>query len=124
MALSRAELLKKAVRRYTEVDGVRMQSLTELELSTLRGVWGKRFAGKEEMDMGLYALGQRELLAMVMVDDNGERLFKSTKDDLDTIGELPPEVFNSLANGAAKHVGLVTDQEVDRNEGKSETATA
>lgn len=124
MAFTREQLLKKAVRRYTEFEGVRLQSLTELEVATLRGIWSKRYSTMPEgkPDLEQIAKGPRELLAMVMVDDNGDRLFTSSEDDLAAIGSLDPKFFDRLHEAAREHVGF-DDKEVDRNEGKSEEAT-
>ena len=125
MALTRDQLLKKAQRRYTEYEGVRLQSLTELEVSVLRGIWAKRYSGMDEQhpDVELLAKGPRELLAMTIVDENGERMFSSDQEDLELIGSMDPEFFRPLHEAARVHVGF-DDKEVDRNEGKSEEATA
>lgn len=127
MALTRKELLAKAQRRYAEHEGVRFQSLTELELTALRSVWSKRIQGMDEknFDSSVFALNARELLQQTMVDETGEKLFKSTTEDLDAIGSLDSELFASLHEFARKHTGIDRDNaEVDRNEGKSDAATA
>lgn len=125
--MNRAELLAKAKRRYIEVDGVKMQSLTELELSNLRGVWAKRFNDMEDgkYDPEAMAKAPRELLACVLVNEDNSRMFTASQEDLDAIGSLDPEFFSKLHDAARVHVGLdKEDPEVKRNEGKSEEATA
>jgi hypothetical protein len=125
--LNREQLLAKAKRRYVECEGVRMQSLTELELSNLRGLWAKRYSDMEkgQFDPVAMAKAPRELLACVLVNDDGSRMFTSSQEDLDAIGGLDPEFFGKLHDAARSHVGLDRDDpEVDRNEGKSEEATA
>ena len=127
MAFTRAELLAKAARRYAEHEGVRFQSLTELELTALRGIWAKRVQGMDEktFDMSVLSLQDREILSRTLVDSEGVRLFGDEMADLDAIGAMDNVLFESLSNFARQHVGLTKlSQEVDRNEGKSEEATA
>lgn len=118
MARTKAEILSKCQRRYKEVDGIRIQSLTEWELSNLRSRWHSRMKKEDGSTLALMTI---ELLALCIVDDEGERLFADSE-----IGELKSldSKFSQKLNDACRsHCGLNDDgSEVDDLEKKSEEA--
>lgn len=109
---TRAEILASTKRRYTEVDGVRIQSLTEIELSTLRGIWASRYDKDKPLDL----TSRRELFVMTVVDENGNREF--TNEDVELLGEVDGSVVERVYEAAAKHVGLRDEDEVAKLEKK------
>ena len=115
MARTKAEILSQCKRRYTEVDGIRLQSLTEWELSNLRSRWHSRMKKDDDGILGLMTV---ELLALCIVDDEGVRMF-SDKD----VGELKnlDSKFTQKINAACRtHCGLDDDgSEVEDLEKKS-----
>lgn len=118
MAKSRAELMQYAQREYAEVEGVRLQSLTELELSDLRAIWGKRYAKDKDIDMVM----RRELLVRTIVDDSGERIFANSETDV--LAGWRSQVTETLHEAARKLCGLDVSESVAEAEKKSGTATA
>jgi len=114
MAKTREELMRMAKRTYQTVNEVRLQSLSELEVSNLRAIWAQRFN-----DEGYSLRSRQELLAMCIVDDDGKRLFGSTQADLDDIGSLDAKVTAPLYEACVKLCGLDADNdEVDKAEKK------
>jgi len=99
-------------RRYDVVSDIRIQSLTEVELSTLRGIWASRYGESKVIDL----TSRRELFVMTVVDDAGARLFAN--EDVDALGELDGVVVEEVYEAAAKHVGLRAAEEVDKLEKK------
>lgn len=97
MAKTREDLLALAKRRYVEVDGFRLQSLTELELSNLQSLWTERYSKSKTIDMRM----RRELIAVCLVDDEGKRLFQN--DEVSLLGEIDASVVNHLYSEARKH---------------------
>ena len=116
MAKSRAELLQFAKRDHVEVDGVRLQSLTELEISELETLWGKRYRETEDIDLVM----RRELLVRCIVDDAGHRLFDDTEVDL--LGQWPSRVVVKLYASCRDLCGMNDSRAkaVDDAEKKSE----
>lgn len=106
MAKTKAELLATAGRRYTEVEGVRLQSLDELECSTLEARWVNRYEKNDEADLTM----RRELLCICIVDDEGERLFKSN--EVDQLAGLDSALIRKLYVAAREHCGM--DAKVDK----------
>ena len=75
MAKTREELMQYAQREYRVVDGARLQTLTELELVSLRSRWGERYNKTKDVDLVM----RRELVVACLVDDDGHRLSPTTK---------------------------------------------
>lgn len=97
---SRAEILKLAQREYVEIDGIRLQSLTELELEELQGIWTDRYSESEKLDLQT----RRELLVRCIVDENGDRIFKD--DEIDLLSSIPGKVTMRLHKKARELSGL------------------
>jgi len=123
---TREEIKAMGKRRYDSVQGIRIQSLNELEISTLQGVWGKRFSDLnddgdafDENAFSVSRLNRRELVAMSVVDAEGERVYGN--DEVEEVGELSPDLVESLYNAAEKLSGLSKADEVDKAEKKSES---
>ncbi len=106
MARTKADILAQCKRRYTEVDGVRLQSLTEWELSVLRTRWHSRMKNEQE---GTLALMTLELLALCMVDDDGERLFSDK--EVGDLKSLDSKFAQKLNEACRVHCGLDDDAE-------------
>lgn len=117
MAKSRAELLKLAERDYVEKDGVRLQSLSELELSELRTRWGTRYNAHKKLDLVM----RRELLVACIVDDNGDRIFSD--DEIELLGGWNGSVTERLYEECRKVCGLDLDDEVEETVKNSEATT-
>lgn len=117
MAKSRDELLKYAKRRYIEVDGVRIQSLTELELSELRTRWAIRYEKSKEIDLVM----RRETIAAVIVDDSGSRMFSES--EVHIIAEWDGAITERIYRAAREHCGFNDADEVNTQEKKSEPTT-
>lgn len=116
MVKSRAELLQYAERSYEVVDGVRLQSLTELELCDLRMKWGKRYEESKTIDMVM----RREVLVASIVDADGERIFQDGEESL--LANWKGSITNKLYRAARALSGL--DDETSEDEAKkSETTT-
>lgn len=118
MAKTRAELLQMAQRSYADVDGVRLQSLTELERSSLDSIWGERYNKTKSIDMVM----RRELLVLCIVDDQGTRLFADNEVAL--LGSMDSKIISKLYEAARKLTGMDDDGEVAKNEKKSDVTTA
>jgi hypothetical protein len=121
---SREEILALTKRRYTEVDGICLQSLSEVEMSTLRGLWATRAGDIESADdetkHKTYLQGRSELLCMTIVDGSGQRVFSN--DDIAVVQQIDHDVFERLYDAAAKHTGLAAkSDEVDKLEKKSDS---
>ena len=118
MYLTREQILAKTARRYTVHEGMRIQNLTELELSTLRGIWASRYG--EDIKGPVDLTSRRELLVMCIVDGDGKRIF--TNDDVEALGEVDALFSEPAYEAAATHVGLRhVSKEVDKNEKKSDS---
>lgn len=117
MAKSREELMQYAKRDHREVDGVRLQSLTELELSDLRTLWGERYNKTKDLDLVM----RRELLVASIVDDNGEPIFD--EDEANMLADWKGSVTERLYR-AARELNGMDEDEVDDQEKKSEPASA
>lgn len=111
MAKTRAELQQYATRQYVEEDGVRLQSLTELEMSSLRTLWGQRYEKTKTTDLRM----RRELLVACIVDDEGNRLFDD--DEADLLAEWSHIAVDRLYN---KAMSVQADPEVEEAEKNSE----
>lgn len=121
MFKSREEILALAKRRFGEFEGYRFQSLTEGEISTLRGIWAGRYGGRDEHSTEPVDLTSRaELLAMTLVDGDGKRLFGN--DEVELISGLDSVVTEPLHEAVSLHCGLKKkDEAVDKLEKKSES---
>jgi hypothetical protein len=119
MYLTREQILAKTARRYTVSQGARLQNLTELELSTLRGIWASRYG--EDIGGPVDLTSRRELLVMCLVDANGDRLF--TNDEVVALGALDGAFSEAIYEDAATHCGMrrAVDKEVTKLEKKSES---
>ncbi len=129
MAKTRADLLREASRQYQEVEGYRLQTLTELELSVLESVWIKRYRDEKEK---LKANGQAdaepasdermmpELVAASLVDDDGVKLI--SMDEIGLIETMQPWLLRTLyyaareLNKLDKRIGA-TDDSQKKSEG-------
>ena len=118
--MSKAALLAKAQRRYTEVaigDGetVRLQSITELEHSKLEASRYRRvkLGDKTTIELNDEALEQQpaRLLALCVVDDTGARIFADWKE----AGQLDAAISNLLYGDARKHCGLDRAENPEKN---------
>jgi hypothetical protein len=118
--MSKAALLAKAQRRYTEVaigDGetVRLQSITELEHSKLEASRYRRvkLGDKTTIELNDEALEQQpaRLLALFVVDEAGERIFSDWKE----AGQLDASISNVLYDDARKHCGLDKAENPEKN---------
>jgi hypothetical protein len=116
---TREEILALSKRRYGSFEGIRFQSLTEAELSTLRGIWAGRFGGREENSTAPVDLTSRaELLAATIVDESGNRMFAN--DEVDLISTIDSLVSEPLHKAIEQHCGLTAkDDKVDKLEKKS-----
>lgn len=120
MAKSRQDLEKFACREYDEVNGVRLQSLTEMELSMLRSSWGERFNKNKDNAMNVANM-RVDLLAASIVDDDGVRIFSD--DEASVLFGWKSSITEKLYNAARVLSGLDADDEVDEAEKKSEETT-
>jgi hypothetical protein len=116
---SREEILALSKRRYGTYEGIRFQSLTEGELSTLRGVWAGRYAGRgEDVSAPFDLTSRRELLVVAIVDESGKRIFAN--DEADLLADLDSEVTEALHAAISAHCGIDRDEKaVDKIEKKS-----
>lgn len=114
MAKTREELLADAERDYAEVDGVRLQSLTELERSALESLWTERYSKSKTVDMVM----RRELLVRSIVDDAGKRMFADSEVAL--LGAFKPRLVAKLYAEARVLSGFDDGAEVDKQEKKSD----
>lgn len=131
MFKTREQIRALAVRRYADLDGVRFRSLTDDELETLQGVWGQRYAALPDVPEGewnqgsfeVVKLSRRELIALTMVDENGERIFGDN--EIDEIGKFEKPLVDKWHEFAEKHCGLADvekkDKEVNSLEKKSDS---
>lgn len=124
MALSKADLLKRASRTYIDVEDVRIQSLTELERTALEGLFAKRLQEHRESDVEaqLKAIHRNhcELLIWTLVDNDNVRMFEMGDESVAQVGSMSPDLFGKLHSAARKHVGFGNDdKEVDDNLKKS-----
>lgn len=117
MAKTRAELLKFAQRNYKEVREVRLQSLSELELSELRTRWGLRYNETKQMDLVM----RRELLVACIVDDEGNRIFND--DEVGLLADWNGAVTELLYEECRVLCGLDEEAEVDATVKNSEATT-
>jgi hypothetical protein len=118
LAKSKAEILSQCKRRYIEVDGVRLQSLTEWEMSNLRSRWHSRM---NKQDDSVLALMTVDLLAVCIVDEEGNRLFSDK--EAGELKSLDSKFAQRLNEACRIHCGLDDDgSEVDDLEKKSEEA--
>lgn len=109
--------MASAKRDYIEVDGVRLQSLTELEKSNLDALWGERYGKNDEVDMVM----RRELVVVSLVDDEGNRLFKD--DEVDVLGDFKASDIAKWYRAARKHSGFDLS-DVEAQEKKSDATAA
>lgn len=128
IARTKQELLARAQRQYTEVDGVRLQSLTELELTNLNSKWMQRHkaAGGEDADadaaLDVIALMRVELLALSIVDENNVRMFTLSPADIDELRTFPKDTLETWYK-AARAFNHMDRDEVEANEKKLPEAT-
>lgn len=117
MAKTREELMQYAQREYRVVDGARLQTLTELELVSLRSRWGERYNKTKDVDLVM----RRELVVACLVDDDGHRLFSD--DEVNLLADWNGSAVERLYDAARELCGL-DRSEVDEVEKKSEPTTA
>ena len=102
-------------RRYTECEIrgvlVRLQSLTELERSTIEAACQDNPA---EIKIRLIAASQ--------VDENDKRIWDDSKEDRATIGALDSAITNAMFTLVAAHCGI-SAEDVDTIEGHSKAPT-
>ena len=110
MAKSKAEILALAKREYMEVDGFRLQSLTDLELSDLRFAWGQR----ADKNQSSFSLIRAELVGYSLVDDEGKRIFSD--EEFSEISQLPSAVVTPLYEACRELNGMDLDDEEDIEE--------
>jgi hypothetical protein len=119
--LSREQLKAKTTRRFVEVpvgdngDTVRLQSITELEHSRWEAAKYKRIKQGdtwriEPAEDAMESAAAR-LLAMCVVDDQGQRIFERWQE----AAELDAVVSNSLYAAARKHCGLDKETDAEKN---------
>jgi hypothetical protein len=113
VAKNREEILALTKRRYVEVDGVRLQNLTEYEQSVLESRWANRYEESKELDLSM----RRELLSVCIVDEDGVRIFKNTEVDL--LKNLDSAVTKKLYDAARVHCGMDDKKAVEKLEKKS-----
>lgn len=116
MAKTRAELLESASRRHIEVSGVRLQSLTELERSSLQSMWSERYEKTKKINI---ALSRAELLVASIVDPLGAPMFTSA--DYPIFGSLDAKSVDVWYLAARKHSGFDEDDQVDLEKKSDET---
>ena len=91
MALTKQQILEKfSKRRYAEHEGIRLQSLTELEQSKLDAMWGMRWSETKTLDPVM----RRELLALCIVDQDGKRCFSN--EDVEVLGDMDGGICTEL----------------------------
>ena len=118
MALSKQDILKQfASRRYDEVQGIRLQSLTELELSKLESLWAQRYHDTKQMNPVM----RRELLCLCIVDDEGNRIFSN--DEVDALAELDGGVTSQLYSTCRVLCGLDEPSDAGKKAKKLEETT-
>lgn len=115
MAKNKAEILALTKRRFTEVDGVRLQSLSELELSSLESRWAQKF---REGNGVLHPAMRAELLVATIVDEDGKRVFADN--EVSQLSELDGGVAKKLYMKAREHCGMDEDEDSEKLEKKSE----
>lgn len=104
--MAKSDVLAKLGRRYIEVRGIWIQSLTELERINLRGAWSKRYAALDEKDNEAKALhsdrSDAELLVSVIVDsEGGNRVFADN--EIDELRGVDSLMFSELVDAAFEH---------------------
>ncbi len=122
MYLTREEIRAKAKRKTVVVEGIQLQSLTEAEMSTLRGIWANRSTGRPEGEQPTHeelSRARRELVALSIVGDDGKRIYTTDDADLAEISEFDSWLFDKLYDAATD----LSDRksEVDAQEKKSES---
>ena len=97
-----------------------------MELSTLQGVWGKRFSELQKDDasfsedaFNVSRQNRRELVAMTVIDADGVRVYGN--DEVDEVGELGMDLVSDLHTAAEKLCGIYEEDEVEKTEKKSES---
>lgn len=108
--------------RYTEVAGVKLRALTELDRINLRGLWGRRVAAIDASDdvarAAHYYSQCVELLAISIVGEDGKRMFEDS--ELDLIKQIDVQIFDKAADVAWDFSFNGNDRkEVDSYEKKS-----
>lgn len=101
MAKTRADLLALAQRRYTEVDGWRLQSLTELERSSLQSLWSERYEKTKKIQ---FSRMRSELLIQTLVDDAGCQIL--TAEDVTAFAAADPVAIDQLYYASREHSGF------------------
>jgi len=124
VAMTKDQIYAKAKRRYTEVSGICLQSLTELERINLRGAWGKRAKELPKDDPAAFsehsAKSDSELLVCVIVDgEGGNRVFADT-DAAELRENFDGGLFDALADAAWKHAFPEKGKAVEAAEKKSD----
>jgi len=106
--LSRDEILRSATRRYATVKNVpgwgdvRIQSLTETERWNLIA---SQADANGKVDRSAVATRMPRLLVMVVVDDEGNRVFQD--DDWKQLEFVEPSILRAVFEIASVHAGTV-----------------
>jgi hypothetical protein len=108
MAMNKNEFLAKCSRRYIEVKGVRMQSLTAKEFFEWEADRIDYAKGKVTKERIVSA--RTKLLSLMIVDDEGNRMFPNHRE----LEDLDSNWIGELYDAAMAHAGFA-DQE-DKSE--------
>jgi hypothetical protein len=106
MILTREQLLEKSKRRLIDVtlsDGavVKLQSLTEIERAEYNA---EMLDADGAVDKEQFKYGTVKLLARMIVDENGKRMFHDSEWPI--IAELDSLVTEELGDAARNHIGF------------------
>jgi hypothetical protein len=106
--LTREEILAKTAREYDSINGIRVQSLTDAEVSSLRAGWSVRGEKNEEKTI---AGMDRDILVLAIVDGNGVRVFKDGESAL--LESISGKITKPAAALARKLSGMSTEEVSD-----------
>lgn len=90
VAKSKADFAKFEEREFVVIDGIRLQSLTELERSNLEGEWSDRYGKNKKVDLVM----RRELIVRSIVDESGARIFDDS--DISVIARWNGKITSKL----------------------------
>jgi hypothetical protein len=102
------DLFRARQRRFTTVQvpqleaSFRIQSLNEKERSSLEALFNGY--GTKLPEEARLALAKKRLVALCLIDDEGNRLI--TDDQIDSIDGLDGDVVNTLFLAASQHINL------------------
>jgi hypothetical protein len=117
MILTREQLLEKSKRRFLDVtlsDGsvAKLQSITEIERAEYNS---EMLTADGSVDKEQFKYGTAKLLARMLVDESGKRMFHDSEWEL--IAELDSLFTEEIGDAARKHIGF------DRADSKKSQAT-